>query len=258
MTKFPNNGKLALVERNFDKSIFLEENMRILICDDEEECLNEMKIHVEEYMKNHYVKAEFFTTTSSKEILENDIPFDLALLDIQMDEADGISIAKELKKRNGKVVLFFVTAFDEYQDEAMDLHIFRFFEKPLNIERLYSGLDKALNYIDEAYVDVFLYNNGSQMRIAVEDIVYLERANRRVIIVTKDESYEARGSLEDWNNKLPHTFFYLVHKSFLVNLHYITKYSYSEIYMNNSIRISVAPRKQSEFHKYWFNYLKRR
>ena len=56
---------------------------------------------------------------------------------------------------------------------------------------------------------------------------------------------------------LPNTFFFLVHKSFLVNIHYITKYSYDEIYVGDT-RISVATRKQADFHKFWFDYVKRR
>ena len=73
-----------------------------------------------------------------------------------MPDIDGITIAKELKERNEKVVIFFVTAFDEYQDEAMDLHAFRFFEKPFDVQRLYASLDKALQYIDKTYIDLFL------------------------------------------------------------------------------------------------------
>lgn len=55
----------------------------------------------------------------------------MAFLDIQMPDIDGITIAKELKERNEKVVIFFVTAFEEYQDEAMDLHASDFLKSHL-------------------------------------------------------------------------------------------------------------------------------
>ncbi len=232
--------------------------MNIAICDDDERYLNELKACVEEYMTSHYIKAEFYTTTSPKEIIDNDISFDLAFLDIQMPETDGITLAKELKNRNSKVILFFVTAFEEYQDEAMNLHIFRFFEKPFDVQRLYSGLDKAMEYIDETYVDIFLYNNGEHKRILVDDIVFIRRENRKIIMTTTDKKeYITKESLEEWTEKLPNTFFYLVHKGFLINLHYVTKYSYTELYLDN-IRIPIATRKQADFHKYWFRYLRRR
>lgn len=232
--------------------------MKIVICDDEEKHLEHLRVHVEIYMKEHCINAEFFTTTTPNEILETDLSFDLAFLDIQMPETDGITLAKELKKRNGKVILFFVTNFEKYQDEAMDLHIFRFFEKPFDVQRLYSSLDKAMEYIDESYVDIYLYNNGEHKQIFVDDIIYIRRDNRKIIMTTKDGiEYITRENLDEWVVKLPNTFFYLVHKSFLINLHYITRYNYTELFLDE-VRIPIASRKQVDFHKYWFKYLKRR
>lgn len=175
-----------------------------------------------------------------------------------MPELDGFSLARKLKKKNSKVVVFFITAFNEYQDDAMDLQVFRFFEKPFDVKRLYSSLDKAMEYIDGAYVDVFIYNNKEHKRILVDDIVYIKRENRKIYLYTKETEIIVREDLEKWNQKLPNTFFYMVHKSFLINLHYITKYNYTEVYLNETIRIPIAPRKQADFHKAWFNYLKRR
>ena len=232
--------------------------MRILICDDEVRYISDLQRHIENYMNNHGISYEIDTTTSPNEITENDVAYDLVFLDIKMPEFDGIDLAYELKERNSKVVIFFITAFNEYQDMAMDLQVFRFFEKPFDVKRLYSGLDKAMEYIDGAYVDVFIYNNKEHKRVLVDDIVYIENKNRRTYIYTNDGEFVVRESIEEWNNKLPTTFFYQVHKSFLINLHYITKYSYEELYLNENIRIPIATRKQVEFHKFWFRYLKRR
>lgn len=232
--------------------------MKILICDDEERYLNELKVHVEEYLRTHNIKAELFTTLNPKEIMDSSFAFDLVFLDIQMPELNGIELAKELKNRNNKVIFFFVTNFDEYLDEAMDLRIFRFFEKPFNVKRLYSSLDRAMEYIDESYVDLFLYNNGEHQKILVDNIVYIKRENRKVILTTNSgNEYTTKESLEHWTEKLPNTFFYLVHKGFLVNLHYITKCSYTELYIDK-VRIPIAPRKQANFHNYWVEYLRRR
>ncbi len=232
--------------------------MRILICDDEIKNINNLKSYVEKYMNNHGITFEIETTTNPTDVAQSDTAYDLVFLDIQMPELDGFKVARELKTRNSKIVIFFITAFNEYQDDAMDLQVFRFFEKPFDITRLYSSLDKAMEYIDGAYVDVFVYNNKEHKRILVDDIIYIKRENRKNYLYTKDGEIIVRESIEEWNEKLPTTFFYLVHKSFLVNLHYVTRYNYTEVYLNETIRIPVAPRKQADFHKAWFNYLKRR
>ncbi len=232
--------------------------MRILICDDEVKYVNELKIHVQEYMKNHFIQCSIETYLSPKDILKMNKTYDLVFLDIQMPEINGLEIAHKLKERNSKVVIFFVTAYNKYQDDAMDLQIFRFFEKPFDVKRLYSSLDKAMEYIDGSYVDVFVQNNTEHTRILVDDIIYLKRDNRKNYLFTKDGAYVIRESIMEWNNRLPTTFFYLVHKSFLVNLHYVTKYNYTELFLNETVRVPIASRKQAEFHRFWFDYLMRR
>lgn len=232
--------------------------MRILICDDEVRYINDLQGYIEEYMNTHGVDYVIDTTTSPSEITKSDAVYDMVFLDIKMPQYDGIDLAYELKERNSKVVIFFITAFNEYQDMAMDLQVFRFFEKPFDEKRLYSSLDKAMEYIDGAYVDVFVYSDKEHSKILVDDIIYIETENRRTHLHTIDEDIIVRETLDEWNEKLPTTFFYQVHKSFMVNLHYITKYSYEELYLNETIRIPVATRKQADFHKAWFRYLKRR
>ena len=231
--------------------------MKILICDDESQYVERLKTHVQEYMRNRGIACSVYSVTDPSAVMDSTLSFDLAFLDIQMP-TDGITVAKELKRRNSKVAIFFVTSYSEYQDDAMDLRAFRFFEKPFDAERLYSGLDKAMEYIDGAYVDVYLFNEGAQRRVLVDDILYVTRENRRTLMVTKDASFFTRESFDEWCEKLPALFFYPVHKSFFVNLHYVEKYSYSELLLSDGTRIPVAPRRQADFHRYWFEYLRRR
>lgn len=232
--------------------------MKILICDDEIHYLNDLKIHVHEYMCNRFIEHEIVTATSASQLAGQDIRFDLAFLDIQMDDTDGITLAKELQKYNSKITIFFVTNFDEYLDDAMDLQAFRFFSKPFQVSRLYSGLDKAMEYIDGAYVDIYVSGAHVQKRILVDDIMYLTRLNRRVILQTKNRAIQVSEDYDTLCEKLPPLFFYAVHKSYFVNLHYIKEYAYSELILTDDTRVPVASRKQAPFHKYWFEYLRRR
>lgn len=232
--------------------------MRILICDDEQSYLDILRIHIEEYMTSHHILYTITALTDPCRALVEDAVYDLAFLDIQMDGINGIALAKQLRQRNQKIALFFVTNYDEYQDDAMDLHAFRFFEKPFNVSRLYAGLDKAMEYIDGAYVDIYLPDKGNQQRVLVDDVLYVTRDGRKVSLITENHSFLISEKFDDFCEKLPQLFFYPVHKSFFVNLHYVEKYSYTELYLTNGMRIPVAPRKQSAFHKFWFEYLRRR
>ena len=231
--------------------------LKILICDDDSQNLRELTTHVRSYMENKGVPYELTAEGDPRTILMNSKSYDLALLDIQM-QISGISLAGELKRRNERVALFFVTNYEEYQDDAMDLRAFRFFEKPFRPKRLYAGLDKAMEYIDGAGIDLFLSGEGGQKRVLVDDILYLTRDARHAVVVCRQGTVRPKDGFDELEDELPGGFFYLVHKSFLVNLHYIDRYSYTELYLTDGTRIPIAPRKQAAFHKFWFDYLRRR
>lgn len=232
--------------------------MNILICDDELRCIEELKSYITDYMQNRSIQFIIDFFTSPMEAINSEKIYDLAFLDIQMNEMDGISLAKKLKEKNSKIIIFFVTSFDEYQDNAMDLRAFRYFEKPFDPKRLYSGLDKAMEYLDVTYIDVYFHSGNIVKKIVTDDIIYLSREGRQTVLSTTDGEYLVKDSFDEWCLKLPDLYFSQVHKSYMVNLHHVEIYKYTELIMDNQSRVPVATRKQAEFHKIWFSYLKRR
>ncbi len=232
--------------------------MRILICDDEERYILPLQEYLKAYMSERDIPCDITTATQSKKIFDTSDVFDIAFLDVQIPEVDGFSLATELRRRNGKTALFFITNYDGYQDSAMDLQAIRYLKKPFDPERLSNGLDRAMEYINGAYVDLYLYCGGIQQRVLVDDILFLTLENRKIAIQTKKNHFLVTGKFEDWVGRFPHLFFRQVHKSFLVNLHYVETYAYSELIMSDGTRIPVAPKKQAEFRRVWFEYLGRR
>lgn len=231
--------------------------MRILICDDEVRYIQPLRKCLEQYMTEHNIPSEITEAVAPQKILSSKEVYDIAFLDIQMENVDGLTLAKELRQRNRKTALFFITNYEGYQDNAMDLQALRYFKKPFEPDRLIAGLDKALEYIDGAYVDVFLYSGGVQQRVLVDDILYLTLDGRKVAIQTVKSRFLVTGKLEEWMERFPHTFFRQPHKSFLVNLHHVERYAYSELQMSDGTRIPIAPKKQPEFRRIWFEYIGR-
>lgn len=232
--------------------------MNALVCDDDMQSMELLARHVREYMNNRALNCSITATTSPAEIVQSSQSFDLAFLDIQMEEMDGIALAKALRARNGRVALFFVTNYDAYQDDAMDLRAFRFLGKPFDANRLYAGLDRAMEYIGGASMEIYLYEDGAHRRVLADDILYITRSGRKTALVTKSAALYTAESFDALCEKLPPLFFYAVHKSFFVNLHYVEQYSYKELYLSDGTRIPIAPRRQSAFYRFWFEYLRRR
>lgn len=232
--------------------------MNIFLCDDDPVYLQALYDSVSAYMAEHHLPYAITSCTDPAQALSTRSRFDMAFLDIQIGEQNGISVAEALREQNEKLILFFITNFDAYQDDAMDLQAFRFFTKPFSPERLRSGLDKAMEYLDGTQIDLYLSGSDLVRRMLVDDILYLTRSGRNVRLFSQDGPLDLRMRYDDVCAQLPQRFFYPVHKSFFVNVHYIQEYRYTAVTLTDGTHIPVAPRRQAEFHQYWFNYLKRR
>ena len=76
--------------------------------------------------------------TSAQEAL-NDLlihPADVAILDINMPEIDGITLAAEIKKASPQTAILFLTAYKEYAFDAYSVHPAGYLLKPVSQERL--------------------------------------------------------------------------------------------------------------------------
>lgn len=227
--------------------------MNILICDDDKAYVEDIKKHVSSYMQDRRIEAKFDVSFTGRDI-NFDKFYDIAFLDVEMGKVKGTELAEYLKLANRNIVIFIITAYNKYLDEAMDLNVLRFIIKPLDVERLRSGLSKAVELIDKSVLNVFLKDDKGLVRVPVNDIVYIEIVDRSTKVVTRDNTYVSTQPMKYWRAHLKTTFFYSIHTSFIVNMKYITRYSREVLEMNNAHIVPVAYRKQTEFRNYFVNY----
>ena len=87
------------------------------------------------------IVGEAGSGTEAVAIIEREAP-DLALLDLQMPELDGIGVVRMLKKRRLPLIAF-VTAFDEYAVRAFEMNAVDYLLKPVEKRRLRETLARA-------------------------------------------------------------------------------------------------------------------
>ncbi len=63
-------------------------------------------------------------------------PVDLALLDINMPQMDGIVLAERIKQASPRTAILFLTAYREYAFEAYAVHPAGYLLKPVSLEKL--------------------------------------------------------------------------------------------------------------------------
>jgi two-component system LytT family response regulator len=231
--------------------------MRILICDDDKQYVEEVKKHVKFFMSEKNIPIQCFTYNSGEGLLNTEEFYDIAFLDVEIDDISGIDVGKQLKKNNPNIIIFIITAYDKYLDDALDLNVLRFLNKPINSQRLYAGLEKAISLIDNTVVEIMLKDGLDMVNIPINDIMYVEIVDRKTKIATKTKTYFSKQNMDFWQEKLSASFFFQTHKSFIVNLKFIVHYQRDTVKMKNGDSVPIAFRKQSQFHKYFIDYYQR-
>jgi two-component system LytT family response regulator len=92
--------------------------------------------------------GEATTGTEAVELIERLRP-DLALLDLQMPELDGLGVVR-MVRRDALPLVAFVTAFDEYAVQAFELSAIDYLLKPVDPVRLRLTINRALERLEQA------------------------------------------------------------------------------------------------------------
>lgn len=91
-------------------------------------------------------------------------------------------------------------------------------------------------------------NNGIEA-VRFCDIIYLEIIGRKIKVITKDNVYFSSRTMSDWYDVLQNFHFALTHKSFIINLDYITYYKPDHVILDERYYIPISYKKRSSFRK---------
>lgn len=234
--------------------------MRIAICDDEKN-IREL---IGKKIKQQYPEAEIVYYPSGDELLLSDKCIDILFLDIQMPGRNGMETAKELRKKEKDVILIFVTAVEEYVFQAFDVGAFHYIVKPIDDVKFSEVLRRAVNELnvqrakvkapEERYV--MINNAGVHSKVMMEDIVYAEVFNRKIVIHKMNDTIEYYGKLSDLEALAGENFF-RPHRAYLINFKYVVKYDATTIYLETG-SVLMAKQNYPVFVKKYMKYNQKR
>lgn len=230
--------------------------MRIALCDDDQDFCREMLKCLQRYFKDKKLKQpEYVCFSSGEAMIKASGVFDIAFLDVEMEGISGIHAGEYLKKKNSKVLIFIVTSFPEYLDEAMSFRVFRYLSKPLDKDRLYRNLEAALRVYAAADRKVAVETKEGIYTVAVEDIVMVEAVNRKVMLYTMSHTYECVQPVKYWMEQLTDCCFCQPHRSFIVNMRYVQQFDNHMITLEGERTAYLTRRKYKEFKDAYLFYL---
>lgn len=133
--------------------------MKILAIDDERMAL--LLLH--DAIKEVVPDAELYSCRDAEDAMlyARSHSLDVAFLDINMGESNGISLAKYLKELYPKINIIFVTGYSEYMHSAIRLHASGYILKPVSADDVRRELDNLLNDIDSRPTGIYAHTFGN-------------------------------------------------------------------------------------------------
>ena len=115
--------------------------MRVIFVDDEESAQKVFEYETKKIQEIEIV-GKF---TSGEEALEfaYENVFDIAFLDIEMKDMDGIALGNLLRKIHPELMLIYITGHEKYAMEAIRLHVAAYLLKPYSREELLYAIETA-------------------------------------------------------------------------------------------------------------------
>ncbi|MCH5296707.1 MAG: response regulator transcription factor [Ruminococcus sp.] len=204
--------------------------MKIIICDDDSNIIKQITNFLDAVTKQRNLFFDITSYTCGDDVKHNNEKFDIAFVDIEMPGIGGLSVTKYLQEKNPNIIIFIVTSFQSYLDDAMALQVFRFLSKPLDKNRFIKNINMAIDIYQKSTQNIAVKTYDEFYNIFTRDIIYITIEKRKACVVTIDRKLQTLNNFDFWKKLLKeYDYFAQSHYSYIVNLKNVTNFSKTEV-----------------------------
>lgn len=236
--------------------------MRIAICDDEQIILNTTMHMIEGIIDECGYIGEFYNFNSGQELvksLEEDLIFyDIYILDINLNDINGIEVAKRIREFDNSAIIIFLTSHKDWMEEAFDVQAFHYLIKPIDRKKLEGVFKKILNYFSNRKI-LYYFKQGKKLySIPYKNIYYFESDKRKIKIATDKGEYYYYDTISNIEKIVGDELFTRTHVAYFVNMDYIRNFDGKDVALENGMSIPVSKKYVESFNINFMKYLKKR
>ncbi|MBR5405158.1 MAG: LytTR family DNA-binding domain-containing protein [Oscillospiraceae bacterium] len=219
--------------------------VRVAIVDDDRNFCGFAERCVEEYAAGSGTPIEtevFFSGEDFFAHRQDRSPFDLVMLDIELDGMNGIEVGETIRRDNldRQLQILYVSAMEHYAMDLFRNRPFDFLIKPVTKERIFRALGE---YISEYHTetDYFEYTlDRKKQSISSARILYLQSNRKKLIMMTTEGAVEIYDRLDDAMKSPIGRRLIRIHRCYAVNPQHIAGFSFDEIVMDNGEHLSIS------------------
>ena len=233
--------------------------IRIAVCDDSPEFLQQAVNMVERWSEESGVPAEIFRFDNGDALLAKNAVthMDIIFLDIIMPLQSGIDTAKELRQSDKAVKIIFLTSSPEFALDSYEVKAQGYLLKPATYEKVKETLTECSHTFEEEPKNIVLKTAFGYQKLYFHDMEYAEAQNKRVVFYLRTgktvESAESLHSLED--RLCLNDGFFKCHRSYLVYLPNVDHFSMTEIITKSGRSIPIARGYGKAFKEAYFAFV---
>ncbi|MDO5401076.1 MAG: LytTR family DNA-binding domain-containing protein [Eubacteriales bacterium] len=157
--------------------------------------------------------------------------YDIALLDVEMGDMDGVTLAKRLRRENETVQIIFVTGYSDYISEGYEVAALHYLMKPVNGEKLLAVLDRAAVKLQKNERVLTFEVGGEVLRVPVYQIRWAQVQSNYITVHAK-APFTVKMPLGELEKQLDERFC-RVGRSAIVNLTCISRVTKTDIYLED-------------------------
>ena len=235
---------------------------QIAVCDDQQESLEYISALVQSWAEQLGISVRLSCFQSGESFLftyAEQKNFDILLLDIEMNAINGVELAKTIRKENDGAQIIFITGFPDYIAEGYEVAALHYLMKPVSSEKLQQVLNRALGKIKKEKKFLCFSANGETVRIAADEILFVEAFAHSCTITTENGRIEVNASITAVEKNLLETSsqdFIRCHRSYIVGVKFIKSIGKAELTLDNGTKIPLSRGKYAPVNQAFIRYFK--
>lgn len=199
------------------------------------------------------VQTDIFRTGESFLAACESNTYHIAFMDVCLGGITGIEAAKSLKEPPR---LVFTTSAEEYAVQAFGLNAEHYLIKPVTLEMVTEALERCVEYFSVKSTQCLAVRTGKKItRIPMEEIMYIEVADKVCSVYTENRVYTACVSLNSLFEQLDGELFMRAQKSYAVNMDFIEYFYYDHVVLRGGKEITLSRNNRTELKNQYQKFL---
>lgn len=229
--------------------------LNIAVVDDVEQDriqIVEMAKHILCNANISYSISAYANGSALLEDIRGDKKYNLLLMDVLMDELDGMALARALREQGNQAMIIFISSSYEMALQGYRVKAMRYVVKPVEAEELKEALLHCYKEW-QAKKEILLPTENGHRKTSFPDIQFVEAFDRGTRFVLSDETVYSSLKFSQVESILPQSGFILCHRAYIANVAHVKRIRPNEFLMCSGDVVPISKHRYADVSRQFFD-----